>query len=109
MLESAPKIDQVYHDFFKYLGDTVFVAHNADFDFKFLKQAGKENGYILQNKVLDTYALSCKVLPRLKNHKLNTVCEYYNIEFRHHRALSDAHATAEMLIEMVKTAKTFNF
>ncbi len=107
MLVDAPKIEEVYHDFFKYLGDTVFVAHNADFDFKFLKQAGKENGYLLQNKVLDTCQLSCKVLPRLKNHKLNTVCEYYNIEFRHHRALSDAYATAEALIEMVKTAKDF--
>ena len=109
MLVDAPKIEEVYHDFFKYLGDSVFVAHNADFDFKFLKQAGKENGYILQNKILDTCALSCKVLPKLKNHKLNTVCEYFNIEFRHHRALSDAYATAEALIEMVKIAKTFNF
>ncbi len=109
MLVDAPKIEQVYHDFFKYLGDSVFVAHNADFDFKFLKQAGKENGYILQNKVLDTCAYSCKVLPKLKNHKLNTVCEYFKIEFRHHRALSDAYATAEALIEMVKIAKTFNF
>ncbi len=107
MLVDAPKIEEVYHDFFKYVGDTIFVAHNAEFDFKFLKQAGKENGYLLNNKTLDTCALSCKVLPKLKNHKLNTVCEYFKIEFQHHRALADAYATAQALIEMVKLQKTF--
>ncbi len=107
MLINAPKIEDVYHDFFKYLGNSVFVAHNAEFDFKFLRQAGRELGYILTNKVLDTLMMSNKILPNLKNHKLNTVCAYYNIEFRHHRALSDAFATSEMLIELVKTAKTF--
>ncbi len=107
MLEEAPKIEEVYHDFYKYLGDTIFVGHNADFDFKFLRQAGKENGYILKNNIVDTCTLARKFLPGLKNHKLNTVCEHYSIEFRHHRALSDADATARALIEMAKTIKNF--
>ena len=106
LVKDSPHIDSVYPDFFKFLGDSVFVAHNAEFDFRFLKNAGKDLGYVLKNDVLDTLALSRKVLPNLKHHKLNNVCEYYGIVFRHHRALSDAFATAELLLELVKGKKS---
>ena len=109
LVKDAPLIEDVFHDFIKYLGDTVFVAHNIDFDYRFLKAVGKDLGYYIKNKTLDTYEMSTKILPTLKNHKLNTVCDHYNIEFRHHRALSDAFATAEALIELVKTQKSFTF
>ena len=102
MLVGKPKIEQVYPDFVKFLGDAVFVAHNADFDYRFLKIAGKPLGYYLNNECLDTLVLSRKTLTWLPNHKLNTVCGYFNIEFRHHRALSDAFATAEAFIELSK-------
>ncbi len=109
MVKDAPLIEDVFHDFFKYLGDTVFVAHNTEFDYRFLRTAGKEVGYFIKNKTLDTLEISRKVVPTLKNHKLNTVCDYYGIEFRHHRALADAFATAELLIELIKTQKSFTF
>ncbi len=102
LVKDSPTLDKIYPDFFKFIENTVFVAHNAEFDFRFLKNKGRELGYILKNEVLDTLALSRKVLPSLRHHKLNNVCEYYGIEFRHHRALSDAMATAEMLLELVK-------
>lgn len=102
MLVGQPKIHEVYPDFIKFLGDSVFVAHNADFDYRFLKNAGKDLGYYLENEYEDTLIISRKVLPFLPNHKLNTVCAHFNIEFRHHRALSDAFATAEAFIELNK-------
>lgn len=102
MLVGKPKIADAYPDFFKFLGDSVFVAHNADFDYRFLRNAGKDLGYYLENDYLDTLVISRKLLPSLPNHKLNTVCGYFNIEFRHHRALSDAFATAEALIKLYK-------
>lgn len=102
MLVGKPKIYEVYPDFIKFLGDSVFVAHNADFDYRFLRNAGKELEYYLENEYIDTLIISRKLLPALPNHKLNTVCGYFNIEFRHHRALSDAFATAEALICMYK-------
>ncbi len=102
MLVGKPKIHEVYPDFIKFLGDSVFVAHNADFDYRFLRNAGKDLGYYLENDYLDTLIISRKLLPGLPNHKLNTVCGYFNIEFRHHRALSDAFATAEALIKLYK-------
>ena len=102
MLAGQPKIHEVYPDFIKFLGDGIFVAHNADFDYRFLKNAGKDLGYYLENDYEDTLIISRKVLPSLPNHKLNTVCGHFGIEFRHHRALSDAFATAEAFIELNK-------
>lgn len=101
LVKDSPKISEVYPDFFKFIDGTVFVAHNAEFDFRFLYNAGKELGYIMKNQTVDTLYLARKILPSLKNHKLNTVCEHFNITFNHHRALSDAMATAEMFLELV--------
>ena len=106
LVKDSPTLDKIYPDFYKFIENTVFVAHNADFDFRFLKNKGRELGYVLKNQVLDTLALSRKVLPSLKHHKLNNVCDYYGITFKHHRALSDAMATAEMLLELVKGKKS---
>lgn len=108
MLVGQPKIQDVYPDFIKFLGNAIFVAHNADFDYRFLKNAGKDLGYYLENEYEDTLIISRKVIPSLPNHKLNTVCAHFNIEFRHHRALSDAFATAEAFIELHKLAKSIN-
>ena len=105
MLVGKPKIDEVYPDFVKFLGNSIFVAHNADFDYKFLKKAGQVLGYFLRNDYIDTVAVARKTLPWLSNHKLNTICEHYKIELHHHRALSDAFATAEAFLEMAKGKK----
>lgn len=102
MLVGKPKIEEVYPDFVKFLGGAIFVAHNADFDFRFLKKAGQDLGYLLRNDTIDTVAVARKILPWLSNHKLNTVCAYFNIEFNHHRAYEDAFATAEAFLEMVR-------
>ena len=61
-----------------------------------------ENKPTLNNECEDTLLIARKKLPWLSNHKLNTVCAHFGIEFRHHRALSDAFATAEALIELSK-------
>ena len=105
MLVGQPKIEEVYPDFYKFLGDAVFVAQNADFDFRFLKNAGKACGYYLENQIEDTLVIARKKLPSLSNHKLNTICGHFGIEFRHHRALSDAFATAEAFIELARIEK----
>ena len=42
--------------------------------------------------------MSQKVLPELKNHKLDTICDALGIELDHHNALSDAKACANILI-----------
>ncbi len=108
LVKDAPTIDKVFPDFFKFLGDSVFIAHNTDFDYRFIKNVGKSLGYTIKNDYIDTLALSRKVLPSLSRHRLNDVCGYFGIVFHHHRALSDAFATAEMFLELKKDKKSYN-
>ena len=102
LVKDSPLIEDVYADFFKFVNGTVFIGHNVDFDFKFLYNAGKKLGYILNNQTLDTLELARKKLPKLKRHALNFVCEHYNIELNHHRALSDAYGAGEAFLKLVR-------
>ncbi len=106
MVENMPVFDDVVGDLFKYVDGATIIAHNIDFDYGFIKFLSKKSGYVFTNDGIDTLALSREILPRLKNHKLNTVCEHFNIVFRHHRALSDAYATAELFLNLIKIKKS---
>ena len=107
MLADAPKLKAVIKDFVEFIGDGVLVAHNADFDYGFLRTALQK----LQIKrdeysVLDTLALSRALIKDSKNYKLNTLADYFSIELDdHHRALADAEATAEILKKLLAIIK----
>ena len=66
----------------------------------------QNSGYTFKNPGIDTLAFSKSALPRMKNYKLNTVCGYFGIQFLHHRALSDAHATAQLFIKLAEVKKS---
>jgi len=102
MVASAPRIGQVLPDFLKFIEGAVLVAHNADFDMKFLRRFATVEEYEVKNKVMDSIELARSTLPMLKKHDLHTVADHFQIVFHHHRALSDAYATAEAFIEMMK-------
>ena len=102
MVKDAPKIDKVLPDFLKFIEYSVIVAHNAPFDTSFLRRFANENDYEVTNKVMDTLEMSRRLLPSLRHHDLKTIADYFGIVFRHHRALSDAYATAEAFIELMK-------
>ncbi|MBO6263272.1 MAG: 3'-5' exoribonuclease [Clostridia bacterium] len=106
MVADKPTFNDVLPDFFKFCYGSCIVAHNIEFDYKFIKYMAKDSGYVFTNDGIDTLALSKEILPRLKNHKLNTVCGYFNIEFLHHRAMSDAHATAKLFLELIFIKKS---
>lgn len=102
MVKDAPKISAVIPDFMKFIENSVLVAHNAEFDVKFIKRFAGAEDYEVKNKVLDTLEMSRACLPSLRRNDLHTLADYFNISFRHHRALSDAYATAEIFIELMK-------
>ncbi len=102
MVKDCPKIGVVLPDFMKFIEGTTLVAHNAEFDTKFIKRFAGVEEYEVKNKVLDTVEIARKVLPFLKKHDLHTLAEHFNVTFHHHRALSDAYATAEIFIELLK-------
>ena len=102
MVKDAPKIEEVLPDFLKFTEYTTIVAHNAPFDTGFIRKYVNLTGYEFKCPVMDTVELSRKYLPELRRNDLKTVADHFNIVFRHHRALSDAYATAEAFIELMK-------
>ncbi|WP_026906154.1 PolC-type DNA polymerase III [Paucisalibacillus globulus] len=104
MVQNAPEIDDVLRDFYSWSGDDVFVAHNASFDIGFLNQGYHRIGYEkVANPVIDTLELARFLFPELKNHRLNTLCKYLDIELtQHHRAIYDAEATGYLLWKLVQ-------
>ena len=102
MVKDAPRIPSVLPDFMKFIDGAVLVAHNADFDLKFLKRFASAEDYEIKNRVLDTLELSRTLIKGLTRFDLHTVADRFGIAFRHHRALSDAYATAEIFINLMK-------
>ncbi|MBP9796895.1 MAG: 3'-5' exonuclease, partial [Chitinophagales bacterium] len=63
MVETAPTFEEVAPEIFSMLHDKIFVAHNAGFDYGFLKNHLGENGFELRTKKLCTVRLSRKIFP----------------------------------------------
>lgn len=88
------------------LKDSIFVAHNAQFDYSFLYQEMKRVDTLFEIPVLCTVLLGRKLLPKLANVHLDALSDYYGIKIiNRHRALPDAQATAYVLNEFIKIAK----
>lgn len=103
MLQGKPDVKEVIGDFLLFVKDSVVVGHNfVEFDKKFLDKAAEKCEYEFNNDMIDTWPLSMDLVPGLKKYKLNFVADYFHIEFHHHRALSDAWATAEIFIELMR-------
>lgn len=101
MLVGAPDIKHVVADFYKFADGYALIAHNAQFDTRFMRRFGEEEGYQFEQRVLDTLSLAQEELI-LSNYKLNTLADYFGFTFRHHRAFEDAFVTAKIFIELVR-------
>lgn len=104
MVSEAPVLDEVINRFVDFIGDSVLVAHNAGFDYGFLRSALRK-AEIKKDifTVVDTLNLSRAVFPDLKNHRLNTLCNHTGIVLEnHHRAVDDARACAQLLERLLQ-------
>lgn len=108
MLVDAPPISEVITDFKEWVGDAIFVAHNASFDMGFIEAAYQKEGLgSYQNGVIDTLELSRTINTDFKKHGLNILAKKYNVELtQHHRAIYDAEATAYIFIKMLQQIKS---
>ena len=103
MVADAPVITEILPRFLEFCQDAVLVAHNANFDTGFIRlNAERKCGIEVKNTVLDTLELSRSLLPELKKHKLDIVCEQMGVSLEgHHRAVNDAEATAEVFLKFI--------
>jgi DNA polymerase III subunit epsilon len=97
MVEKAPTFEEVYQEIFDWLKDRVFVAHNAHFDYSFLKKEFESVGVNWQTKKLCTVRLGRKIIPGLESYSLGRLAESLGINIPdRHRASGDAQATAKI-------------
>lgn len=104
MLVGAPEVGDVMADFYKFCDGAALVAHNAQFDIKFVRHYAGVGGYRFEHRLYDTLTFAQQVLI-LSNYKLNTVADHFHFKFNHHRAYDDAFVTAKVFIELARTNK----
>lgn len=101
MVADAPFFEEVAEEIYEILKDKVFIAHNVNFDYSFLKHQLQECGYQLDTKKLCTVRLTRKVFTELPSYSLGNICRSLNINIENrHRAGGDAWATVR-LFEML--------
>lgn len=91
---NAPTFAEVANDVLSITEDTIFVAHNVNFDYNVIRNEFKALGIDFNRKKLCTVRLSRKLLPGHKSYSLGKLCTdlHINIVDRH-RARGDAEAT----------------
>jgi len=99
MVADAPKFQEIAESFREFVGKAVFVAHNAQFDYSFLREEFRRLGQNFRCPTLCTVVATRKYFPGLPSYSLAGLTQYFGIPLAsHHRALCDAEATAELLI-----------
>ena len=110
MVQDQPTIRHVLDDLKTFLEDHPIVAHNASFDFNFLKYNFLiEKEHKLTNQRICTARLARRILSHLPSKKLGSICEYYNIVNESaHRAGGDVDATVKVLSKFTETLSQVN-
>ena len=104
MVADAPKFYEIAKEIVELTDGKTFVAHNASFDYHFIRQEFKNLGYTFKRDVLCTVKLSRRLIPGLRSYSLGNLCNDLNIIIDdRHRARGDAEATVklfEMLLDL---------
>ena len=108
MVRSAPKFYEVAKQIEEITQDTIFVAHNVNFDYNIIRDEFKTLGFDFKRKKLCTVRLSRKIIPGLPSYSLGNICADENISVNgRHRAKGDAEATVELFRRLL--VKDTNF
>lgn len=103
MLIGAPDQDTAVRAFLDFADGRPLVAHNADFDVSFIRQAALRMDIPFEPTTVDTLSLARRLYPELHNHKLDTVAGHLRLGgFNHHRADDDAAVAAGILLDELR-------
>lgn len=104
MVADAPLFADLAPSLLAQLKNRVFVAHNARFDYTFLRNEFKRLGLTFRAKVLCTVQLSRKLYPDEFKHSLDALIARHGLEYHgeRHRALTDAELIYQFLQAAVK-------
>ncbi len=102
MVSDAPRFFEIARKIVEMTEGHIFVAHNVNFDYSFVRQEFKNLGYEYNHKTLDTVRLARQVVPGLPSYSLGKLCTSIGIPLNNrHRAGGDAMATVRLLEELL--------
>lgn len=103
MVKNAPRFSDVADTILELLEGKVIVAHNARFDYNFIRSEFRRLNISFTKKNICTVQLSRKIFPEYKSHSLGNICKDLGIEVdNRHRAFGDAAATALLLEKLIE-------
>ena len=103
MVKKAPIFDEVAETIFQLLTDRIFVAHNVNFDYSFVRHELAASGFKWKATKLCTVRASRKIRPGLLSYSLGKLCRYLDIPLiNQHRAGGDADATAILFSKLLE-------
>jgi DNA polymerase-3 subunit epsilon len=104
MVAGAPRFADVAGRIYSLLEGRIFLAHNVNFDYSFLRHHLLEAGYELKSRKVCTVRLCRKVFPGLHSYSLGNLCRHFGIPiYQRHRAGGDVDATALLFDHMLRT------
>lgn len=99
-LQFEATFEEMWGELRPWLEDTVLVAHNAAFDMGVLRASLRHYDLALPHSdYVCSVSLSKKTWKGLPSYKLNSLCDMFDIRFRHHRAGADAEACAKLVLK----------
>lgn len=109
MVEDAPCFYEIAKTIVELTEGRMFVAHNARFDYSFIREEFKSLGFNFKRSILDTVTLSRKLLPGHRSYSLGNICKDLNININgRHRAAGDALATVKLFEILLGKDKEIN-
>ncbi len=108
MVADAPDAAEVMPRFEEFVEGSILVGHNVHFDCSFVAAARESLGFApLPNPILDTLKLSRFLVPGLGKYRLSSLVTHFGVRaMPNHRALSDAAATAEVFLKLLKMLRS---
>jgi len=106
MVRDAETIEKVLPKFLEFAGDSVLVAHNANFDVGFIRHFAKQQGIRLDCTYIDTLTIARDMFPDYKKFKLGIIAENLGIRVDvAHRALDDVKTLVKVFEVMLRNLK----
>jgi DNA polymerase III subunit epsilon len=106
MVKDAPLFEEVAEKVYELLHNKIFVAHNVNFDYSFIKSHLAASNFILNSKKLCTVRLSRKIFPGFPSYSLGNLCHSLGITINdRHRAGGDTEATVKVFQLLLQNDK----
>ncbi len=103
-VKESPIFDEIAYEVLDFIGDATLVAHNAPFDYSFLKSEFNFAGFDVSHlEIICTLKIAKRLLPNLKSKSLGALRKHYGLMHKNiHRALGDAMVTAKIFLKMIE-------